>query len=307
MEVRLQPLARRKVAALGEEGAAWSARLPGVLDDLARRWELTWERALPGGSASYVLGARTASGEQRVVKVGLPGRGEDSHEAAVLEAAAGRGYAELHAVDVDHDALLLERLGPSLQQEPKPPERTLDVLVDTLREAWTAPADVPEVDRATELHDLVVRFDDRHRACDPAVRRQALAYAEHLATTTGATAVVCHGDPHPGNALACARTGGHALVDPDGLRCEAAYDLGVALREWNPRVAEGGRPMLERWCTRVAARAGVDRDRVWRWAFLERVSTGLYVLDLGAERLARPFLETARLLVDPNPGPTRLS
>src|SRR5689334_20775841 len=97
--VRLQPLARRKVASLGEPGRAWLADLPRVLDELAERWELTWERPLPGGSASYVVRGRTPSGQARVVKVGVPDLAEErplEAEAAVLRAASGRGYALLH-------------------------------------------------------------------------------------------------------------------------------------------------------------------------------------------------------------------
>ncbi len=62
--IRLQPLVRAKVASLGEVGAAWVAGLPAVLDDLAEQWSLTWERSLPGGSASYVLGATSAAGSR---------------------------------------------------------------------------------------------------------------------------------------------------------------------------------------------------------------------------------------------------
>lgn len=298
--VRLQPLARAKVASLGETGAAWLDRLPTVLAQLAGRWGLTWERPLPGGSASYVVGARTAEGAPRVVKVLVPGAdvADAGHEAAVLRAAGGHGYALLHDHAEDHGALLLERLGTSLARAPGTPERTLDALVDTLRHAWAADLPAPRPDRARELRDLVVRLDDRHDACDPAVRRQVETYADGLSVPGPDADVLLHGDPHPGNALACARTGGHVLVDPDGFRGDPAYDLGVALRDRGERVLEEGRGVVERWCDRVAGRSGVDRDRTWCWAFLERVSTGLYVLDFGAERVARPFLDSARLLVD---------
>ena len=70
--VRLQPLTRARVADLGEAGARWQAGLPATLDDLAARWDLVWDRPVPGGSASYVVRARTRGGAERVVKVVLP-------------------------------------------------------------------------------------------------------------------------------------------------------------------------------------------------------------------------------------------
>ena len=44
-------------------------------------------------------------------------------------------------------------------------------------------------------------------------------------------------------------------------------------------------------------RTGLDPDRVWAWAFLERVSTGLYVWGFGADRVGRPFLDSAAALL----------
>ncbi|WP_157682927.1 aminoglycoside phosphotransferase family protein [Nocardioides scoriae] len=332
--VRLQPLTRRKVASLGEPGRAWLADLPRVLDELAERWELTWERPLPGGSASYVVRGRTPSGEARVVKVGVPDLDEEQPleaEAAVLRAAGGRGYALLHDDAPEHRALLLESLGRSLQQAPAEPEVVLDVLVDTLREAWTVPVAAVGTGgssgpggepRARQLARLVATTDDRlGGACRPDVRRQALTCAERLADPGPDGEVVVHGDAHPANALrvpeprvgAPVPSSGHVLVDPDGFACDPAYDLGVTLREWNARLEAGGRPLLEAWCDRVAERSGCDRDRIWAWAFLERVSTGLYVCGFGAHDLGSRFLRTAELLLDPppssrsagpNPGPT---
>ena len=105
-------------------------------------------------------------------------------EVPVLAAAAGHGYAVLHDHDPGHDALLLERLGRSLEQTPGEPTRTLDVLVDTLREAWRLPLDtVPAAEpKALSLRTLVLGTDARlGHPCDRDVLHQALAYAEELA------------------------------------------------------------------------------------------------------------------------------
>ena len=50
----------------------------------------------------------------------------------------------------------------------------------------------------------------------------------------------------------------------------------------------------------LAERSGVDAQRIWEWGFLERVSTGLYLLDVvGApDWVARPYLDSAERLVD---------
>ena len=135
---------------------------------------------------------------------------------------------------------------------------------------------------------------------------QALAYAERRAAEADRELVIVHGDPHPDNLLAVTspRPGaesGYVFVDPDGFVADRAYDLGVAMRNWS-RLLGGAdaRPIAEGLCAVLAERSGVDATRIWEWAFLERVSTGLYLLDVveSAETMWRSYLESAERLVD---------
>jgi streptomycin 6-kinase len=299
---RLQPMTRERVATLGRAGAEWHAGLGRVLDDLAGTWELTWRRALPGGSASYVASATTRYGEPRVVKVLAP-EPDLADEARVLAPARGRGYVRLHDHDGERRALLLERAGPALVLRGWSPERQLTALLDTLRQAWTAvdlPPAVGEEDKAVSLARLVRDLDERlGRPVDRDVLRAALDHAETLAGWTGPTVTV-HGDPHPGNALRApdGRGSGWLFVDPDGFRADPAYDVGVALRDWSSHLrGPDARTILRAWCGDAAQRTGLDPHRVWAWAFLERVSTGLYVCSIGARAVARPFLDSATALL----------
>jgi streptomycin 6-kinase len=302
--VRLQPLTRAKVASLGAAGTAWADALPARLAELAELWSLTLGRPRPGGSSSYVVGARTADGRDVVVKVALPDPGLAA-QVATLRRAAGRGYVRLLAADAERGALLLEALGSSLQQSARPVEDQLGLLADTLSLAWQ-PADAhpgPPADKAAALHELVGRlWVDLDRPCPPAVVERALAYAERRQSDPGEPVVV-HGDPHPANLLAVPgpRPGaetGWCFVDPDGFVADRAYDLGVVLRDWSGHVeAPGGRARLEGWCELLAARSGVDATRIWEWGFLERVSSGLYILAIGAPRAGAPFLRAAELLL----------
>ncbi|MCY7396902.1 MAG: aminoglycoside phosphotransferase family protein [Nocardioides sp.] len=302
MTVRLQPLTRAKVASLGDVGAAWVASLPQTLDALSRAWGLTLGRPLPGGSASYVVAARTVTGESRVLKVAIPDRALVG-EARVLAAARGQGYARLHAHDPDRHALLLESLGRSLEQTPMPVEAKLAALVDTLQEAWRVPlSTVPEAppgdDRASVLRRLVLELDTRlGHPTRPNVLARACEYAERRAAAHDpGRCVVAHGDPHPANLLRRPHAG-WALVDPEGVRADPTYDLGVALRDWTGQLAGDARAVLDGYCDLLADSSGLDRQAIWEWGFLERVSTGLYVCSFGAHTVGRRFLDSAEALV----------
>lgn len=306
MTVRLQPLTRARVASLGERGEAWAESLPRRLAELARDWGLDLGRSLPGGSNSYVVRASTADGSSAVLKVVLDGD-ELVGQVRVLEAADGRGYARLLRADVGRQAILLEALGDPLQSSGRPAPDQLAVLADTLALAWQ-PAPIDQVpddqDKAVGLAGLISDHWDRlERPCPVVVRDQALRYAELLAHAPPESLVVVHGDPHPGNALTVPRRRagaetGFCFVDPDGFVADRAYDLGVTMRDFSSGVLREGRPLVESYAQLLADRTGVDVTRIWRWAFLERVSTGLYVLGFGSEPVGRPFLESAERLLD---------
>lgn len=326
--IRLQPLTRARVGSLGAAGRAWQAGLPELLDELERSWSVRIGRSLPGGSASYVAHAETADGAPRVVKVAVPDP-ELADESRVLRAARGRGYVVLHDHDPVRRALLLEALGPSLEAAPLPPEDKLIAIADTLRAAWTLdpgaanPVSRPEgagptssagssgEDKAALLHRSVRALDERlGRPVARPVIATALAYAERRAAAFDpAACVVVHGDPHPANTLRAprARAGaesGWCLVDPDGFRADPAYDLGVVVRDWVGQLSgPDPRTVLEGYCALLAGRTGVDEQRIWEWGFLERVSTGLYVMSFGADAVGLRFLTSAERLLSPaGPG-----
>ena len=96
---------------------------------------------------------------------------------------------------------------------------------------------------------------------------------------------------------------GFVFIDPATFLGDPAYDLGVALRDWCPELlAAGDAATLARsWCQLLASAAGVDQTAGWQWAYLERVSTGLYALSLGAEDQGRQLLLTAEALCDAGP------
>jgi len=301
---------REKLAQLGEPGSAWLAGLDDLVADLERAWGIhVGDALLQGSGGGYVAQARAADGTAMVLKVAVPGP-ETTAQITTLRVADGSGYVRLHAEDVARGAMLLEGLGPSMAELQVPAERALELLCRTLHDAWAAPVGdlLPfdhEQEKARSLSELVSRlWADLGRPCSQAVRDQALAYADRRAAAFDLDRCVrVHGDPHPGNALQvlAPRAGaesGYVLVDPDGFLADPAYDLGVVLRDWSAELVAGDAVgTARRFCRLLAERSGVEPQPIWEWGFLERVSTGLYILQYGADGLARPFLDSAELLV----------
>jgi streptomycin 6-kinase len=269
---------------------------------------------LAGGTSAFVALARAADARQVVLKVVVPDPDLDG-EAGLLARAAGRGYVALLAHDPDRRALLLEALGEPLSRSGRPPRQQVAIMCDLLGQAWTVPREgdgAPAYDKATSLAVLVQENVDRLGGpCPEAVVARALEYADRRAAAFDPDrCVVVHGDAATANALRVLtpRPGAEAgflLVDPSAFVGDPAYDLGVALRDWCPQLlaAPDAGALARQYCRWLAEGSGQDARAVWEWGYLERVSTGLYALALGADELARPMLATAELLLDDDGGP----
>jgi streptomycin 6-kinase len=299
---------RRTAEARGDAGRAWLEMLPDTVAALCTDWQLTPVAALDGGKAALVLSVRTASGSAAVLKVDPPRTGF-AEQVRTIDAAAGHGYVRLYAYDPARNAALLEALGPTLWAQTSVAEAVLDISAATLREAWRVPrpATIPlGADKASSLlESLYDTLPAGHGECSDTVIEMAAAYARsRRAAVDLATCVICHGDPHPGNLLRVpeSRSGapaGYVFVDPDGFLCEPAYDLGVVIRAWTGNVMAAADPvaLIRGYADRLATATGVDAQAIWEWGFLERVSSGLYLIRSGHGAEGRQFLESAERLV----------
>jgi streptomycin 6-kinase len=300
---------RQKAEHRGDLGATWLRALPDIIEELESRWSVVAGTPFIGGTEGYVAPATGSDGTEAVIKITIPDPGLQK-KVDVLVAADGRGYVKLLDYNVLLGGMLQERLGASLLDEGITPERQIEILCATLAQAWRVTPKDPVTDsdaafKAVQLGEMIQRLSrELSHGVSRRVIDHALEYAERRRTAADPTrCVVVHGDPHAGNALRVrsARHGaesGFVFVDPDAFAAEPEYDLGVVLRDWSVEILEGDAPAIaHRYCALLASESGFDEMTIWEWGFVERVSTGLYLLSFGAEELARPFLDTAELLV----------
>ncbi len=306
--VVIPELVQQRAASLGDPGVAWLHGLPQLIVTLESLWDVTIGDPLEGGTAAFVAPARTCDGQDAIVKVAVPNP-HFREQIGVLERAQGQGYVRILAAAPELAAILQEPLGPSLEQISLPVDDEIHTLCRLLKQAWqvppaTEPTQTAVEEKALQLHALVDQlWADLGRPCSAEVRSQALRYAERRAAAARPdNAVVVHGDPHAGNVLRVrgARAGaelGFVFVDPDGFLNEPPYDLGVVLRDWCRHLLAGNPAAIaQRICSRLTADTGVGPRAVWEWGYLERVSTGLHCIAIGAVELGEPFLRTAEAL-----------
>jgi streptomycin 6-kinase len=292
--VEVPPVVRSKARVAGAE--PWLAELPALIADLERSWSITVGDAFTEGTEAYVAAATRADGTPAVLKLVVPRAGDDAvNEITVLRLAGGDGCVRLIREDVARGALLLERLGRPLVDLGVPTAHRHEILVATAARVWRpAPGwGLPTgADKGRWLVDHVTKaWAELDRPCSERAVAHAVACAERrIAAHDDERAVLVHGDVHQWNALEDVEAGGFKLVDPDGLLADAAYDLGVMMREDPLELMAGDPHERSRW---LARRTGLDETAIWEWGVVERVSTGLLGTAVGLQPVARQMLAAA--------------
>ncbi|SDT02709.1 aminoglycoside phosphotransferase family protein [Microlunatus soli] len=301
-----------RARAVSQGAESWLAGLDDQVRRLAARWGLQLGDVLDGGTAALVVEVTMADRTPAALKISVPDLGFDD-QLRLLESADGRGYVRVLRSDPGHGAALLERLGQPLapliedSANGPSPEVQLCVLGRLLPVAWELPR-TPYQDQDWNKAEQLARmigelWPKLGRPCSAAVIDRALDYAAKRAAVPRDRWVVVHGDPHPGNVLRVlaerpGAVGGYVFIDPDGFLADPAYDVGVTLRDWSSQLLTGDPIALQQHYCRLAANGtGIDRQAIWEWAYLERVSSGLFVTSFGEPDRGRRFLDTAELLL----------
>lgn len=303
---RVNEISERKLAELGEIGAAWYAQLDDLVVSLEQRWSITVGAALDGGSHGYVAEAVTRDGHAAVLKISAPntrGVGDSLDMVRVLVAGQGHGYVKVLAHDEANHAVLMERLGSALADSGQPVDEQIDTICGLLA-PWATVPDGLELMSGAAKAVWLERFveDEWHalgRPLSPAAIDQAQRFARaRAAAYDPSTAVLVHGDAHPNNVLR-AVDGSYRLIDPDPLMAEPAADLSVLMRDWNAELLATGDPAAAAIARshRISGLCAVAPQPVWEWGFIERVSTALYCHSLGVSSWYPPAYEVIEACV----------
>ncbi len=136
---------RNKARAVGAKD--WLERLPALVSSLEADWSITVGHPYERGSEALVADATRADGTPAVLKVLVPGTGNNdaSNEATVLRLVGGDGCPVLYRHDPDQGALLIERLGRPMYELGLPLARRLEILCATAERIWRQTADCPRV------------------------------------------------------------------------------------------------------------------------------------------------------------------
>jgi len=257
----------------------WLASLPGVVDDLARRWSLTLGAPFqPGGSASWVAPAQDAAGERLVLKVGR-WHEEAAHEAEGLRAWDGGGTVRLiDAVsEGQSSALLLEACEPGTAlSQVLPPLEQDAVVAALLRRLWITPtAGHPFRTLQSMCEQWADEFEhkfasaDAHLKLDVGIARAGIELFRYLPSTSARAVLLCT-DLHPDNVL-MARREPWLVIDPKPYLGDPTYDPLQHMLNHTERL----RADPVGFAQRMADLLDLDAARLRKWLFARSVQESL--------------------------------
>jgi streptomycin 6-kinase len=252
-----------------DDGRAWLAKLPRLVERCVDRWGLKVGEPFAGGQAALVLPATTADQMNVVLKIQWPHR-ESEHEAEALNEWEGNGAVMLLDHDAEAHAMLLERCLPGSHLSTLDEDEALDVLIGLLPRLWV-PAEAPIGTLSEEAdwwqENLEVWSEGAGHPFSEPLFRTALGALRELPNSQDEQ-LLLHQDLHPDNVLAATREP-WLVIDPKPLVGEREFSVAPIVRAYELDHSERSvRGRLDR----LTAELGLDRERARLWAIAQTVA-----------------------------------
>jgi streptomycin 6-kinase len=285
-------LAHTVVAAFGDVGRDWLARLPTLVAEAASAWQLNVGAPFePGGNVGWVAPVRRADGSDAVLKVECPGH-LNPWAARGLQHWAGRGAARLLDSDEASQTLLLERCVPGTDGDELDVAAANEAVASVLAElhAVEPPAESAFEPLAMLVERLQESMWDWFERLEPPVDRSVVAQADELftsLTSSSTNTVLLHGDLGPSNVVLSER--GWLAIDPYPVLGDRAYDVGHSLSRCDLHDAREHVALF-------ADRLDLDARRIAGWAFACCVHFALECMSVGDAMGCRDILDRVEQL-----------
>jgi streptomycin 6-kinase len=272
---------RNIVALSGKAGQEWLDSIPKRLKVYEAKWALKILEPF-ALSYNYVTSAERADGTPVVLKLGFPEDAEFNSEVAALKLFDGNGAIQLLEEDVEHNAVLLERVMPGLQLSQLDDEQATQIAAQVAKRLWK-PAVKSESLIPLERWFRGFEWLRQHfnggtgPLPESIVEKGEKLFAELLRTTT--TPMLIHGDFHHFNILYSERNG-WVTIDPKGVIGDPLYDLSVFLYNPIPTLLEQRdvRQILKRRIEIFSQALDAKPERIIQWGIAQAVLSAIWTV-----------------------------
>jgi streptomycin 6-kinase len=279
--------------AFGEDGRAWLAALPDLIDAASRQWGLTNVQPVSNLSYNYVAFAlrspgilpgrvnQSTLGRSVVLKIGVPNH-ELTSEINALRSFDGKGAVRLLEADEKRAMFLLERLRPGeMLATLTDDDRATQIAADVMLNLWCPPPTKGAFIKLSDWFKGLEKLRRRFRGGTGPFEKSLIERAEHSVANffnESYVPMLIHGDLHHYNILSSDH--GWLVIDPKGVIGPAAYEVGPLLM--NPLGFLNQFDAIQitkRRISILAERLGFERERIREWGIAHAVLSAWWDLE----------------------------
>jgi streptomycin 6-kinase len=285
-------------AAYGEAGRKWLARLPSVIVEIARDWQLIVDKHYPGLSYHFVAPVTCGDGTSAVLKVGFPEENQEMlNEVNALKHIGGHGMIKLLRFDCRRRAMLLEKLEPgdNLKTAFEGNEiGAVDIAIDIMQKLWREPPP-PEGNTFPRLETWFNNCFEK--AADTEFPREYIGKAAGFFEELNLTGrrVLLHGDLHHENILSAQREP-FLAIDPKGITGNFGYEMSTFLinHRWWMKSDPDVKEKLDAAINRFAGAFKMPPEAIRKWTFAQSVLSAWWTFEENSDNWRRE-LELAEI------------
>ncbi len=251
----------------GNRGRPWLERLPDLVGEAIRIWNLTAVEPVPNLSYNFVAWAQRG-GEAVVLKIGIPDP-ELTSEILALRQFNGAGAVRLLEAREEQGMFLLERLQPGdMLSGLADDDQATTIAADVMQRLWKPAPDDKNLIRLTDWFKGLDRLRPAFEGGTGPFPKRLVEQVEELLPElfrASSPARLIHGDLHHFNILRSGR--GWLAIDPKGVIGHPEYEVGPFLLNPVPELLKRDHPKacLERRIAILSERLGFAPQRLKEW------------------------------------------
>src|SRR5258706_3315667 len=264
-----------------EDGERFIASLPTLLEEAARRWNLTIGEPFLL-SYNYVCAAKDRSGKDLVLKIGIPDP-ELTSEMEALRLYNGKGAVRLIDSDAEKGMLLEERLQPgTMLAELQDDERATEIAAGLMPALWQPVPAQNHFIRLEDWFDGLKELRSKFGGGTGPFPQKIVETAEGLVKDFFAEnepPVVLHGDFHHYNVLQV--DDAWLAIDPKGVVGPRGYEVGpLLINPWGEfsRQPDAVARTRRRFAI-LSEQLGMQRERICGWGIAHAMLSAWWAMD----------------------------
>jgi len=279
---------RKNILALyGDAGQQWLKNFPSYISLYEKQWHFKALRSFNDAQFNVVLDA-VQDNKSVVFKCCVPNK-EFKTEVLALSHYNGIGSVRLIESDIDHGAMLLEKIVPGTSLEK----------CESIEEATQHAISVCKklhgsIDDEQSFPTIENWFQGLYRTSDQAINKKLLDQAKLLSRDlleSQTNRFLLHGDLHYANLIL--NNDDYVAIDPKGVIGESEFEIPL------PRVNSGvTQEKLLQHLDCFIELSGFDKNRIYQWVFVKAILAACWTVeDSGSVTdFTKKFLSVAEIL-----------